>query len=145
MRRIIRVEHRRSPYVVIDRRPVENKRLSGAARGLLGYLVAKPDDWWDRVSDLCRRGDLGCDGIHRVLQQLEDLGYVRHARVRKARGLPATIIPRDPHAAVRHTGTRGQFGRLNFVSAKLLAYVTFVPDSRAANGSSGSSQCAGRA
>ena len=72
---IIRVGHRRSPYVVIDRRPLEDAQLSWAARGLLGYLLAKPDDWQVRVSDLCRRGDLGRDGIHRVLQQLQDFGY----------------------------------------------------------------------
>jgi hypothetical protein len=49
---IIRVEHRRHPYVVIDRRPPEDERQSWAARGLLGYLLAKPDDWQLRVSDL---------------------------------------------------------------------------------------------
>lgn len=84
---IIRVEHRqRNPYVVIDRRPLEDPRLGWAARGLLGYLLAKPDDWQLRVSDLCRRGDLGRDGIRRVLQQLQDHGYVRREQVRDARG-----------------------------------------------------------
>ena len=74
---IIRVAHRRKPYAVIDRRLLEDQRLGWAARGLLGYLLAKPDDWQLRVSDLCRRGDLGRDGIRRVLQQLQDYGYVR--------------------------------------------------------------------
>ena len=84
---IIRVEHRRrNPYVVIDRRPLEDPRLGWAARGLLGYLLAKPDDWQLRVSDLCRRGDLGRDGIRRVLHQLQDYGYVRREQVRDARG-----------------------------------------------------------
>ena len=80
---IIRVEYRRrNPYVVIDRRPLEDPRLGWAARGLLGYLLAKPDDWQLRVSDLCRRGDLGRDGIRRVLHQLQDYGYVRREQVR---------------------------------------------------------------
>ncbi len=83
---IIRVEHRRDPYVVIDRRPLEDARLSWAARGLLGYLLAKPDDWELRVSDLCRRGDLGRDGVHRLLQQLQAFGYLRRKQVRDARG-----------------------------------------------------------
>lgn len=84
---ISRVERRRrNPYVVIDRRPVEDLRLGWAARGLLGYLLAKPDDWQLRVSDLCRRGDLGRDGIRRVLHQLQDFGYVRREQVRDARG-----------------------------------------------------------
>ncbi len=86
MPRIIRVAHRCKPYAVIDRRLLEDQRLGWAARGLLGYLLAKPDDWQLRVSDLCRRGDLGRDGIRRVLQQLQDHGYVRREQVRDARG-----------------------------------------------------------
>jgi len=79
---IIRVEHRRNSYVVIDRRPLEDQRLRWAARGLLGYLLAKTDDWQLRVSDLCRRGDLRRDAIHRVLQQLQSCGYIRREQVR---------------------------------------------------------------
>ena len=98
---IVRVEHRRHPYVVIDRRPLEDERLSWAARGLLGYLLAKPDDWQLRVSDLCRRGDLGRDGVHSLLQQLKDLGYVRRKQIRDQRGRVAgydyTVLE-VPHA-----------------------------------------------
>jgi hypothetical protein len=83
---IVRVEHRRHPYVVIDRRPLEDQRLSWAARGLLGYLLAKPDDWQLRVSDLCRRGDLGRDGVHSLLQQFQDFGYIRRRQLRDERG-----------------------------------------------------------
>ena len=89
---IIRVEHRRDPYVVIDRRPLEDERLSWAARGLLAYLLAKPDDWELRVSDLRRRGDLGRDGVHRLLKQLQTLGYIRRKQVRDERvGSPAAF------------------------------------------------------
>jgi hypothetical protein len=86
---IVRVEHRRHPYVVIDRRPLEDARLSWAARGLLGYLLAKPDDWQLRVSDLCRRGDLGRDGVHSLLRQLHELGYLRRTQLRDERGRAA--------------------------------------------------------
>jgi hypothetical protein len=98
---IIRVEHRRHPFVIIDRRPLEDGRLSWAARGLLGYLLAKPDDWQLRVSDLRRRGDLGRDGVHRLLQQLQDFGYLRRRQVRDERGRVAgydyTVLE-VPHA-----------------------------------------------
>jgi len=42
---IIRLKHGRAPFVVIDRRVLEDERLTWAARGVLGYLLAKPDDW----------------------------------------------------------------------------------------------------
>ena len=54
---IIRVKHKRAPFVVIDRRVLEDERLTWAARGVLGYLLAKPDDWQLRITDLQRRGD----------------------------------------------------------------------------------------
>lgn len=60
---IIRVKHRHGPYVVIDRRVLEDKRLTWAARGILGYLLAKPNDWELRVEDL-RRAALTPGGGH---------------------------------------------------------------------------------
>ncbi|MCP5156698.1 MAG: MarR family transcriptional regulator [Ectothiorhodospiraceae bacterium] len=104
---IVRVKHRRAPYVVIDRRALEDPRLGWAARGLLGYLLAKPDDWQLRVSDLCRRGDLGRDGVHRLLKQLQGAGYLQREQVRDARGrvvgvdytvveVPTTAAPARP-------------------------------------------------
>jgi hypothetical protein len=98
---IVRVEHRRHPFVIIDRCPLEDERLSWPARGLLGYLLAKPDDWEFRVLDLCRYGDLGRDGVHSLLQQLQGRGYHRRRQVRDERGRVAgydyTVLE-VPHA-----------------------------------------------
>ena len=67
---IIRVKHRCAPFVVIDRRMLEDERLTWAARGVPGYLLAKPDDWQLRITDLQRRGNLGRDALRRILQHL---------------------------------------------------------------------------
>ena len=88
---IIRVAHGHAPYTVIDRRVLEDERLSWAARGILGYLLAKPDDWQLRIGDLRRRGDLGRDALYRVLKQLRAHGYVERRVVRDARGRIAEI------------------------------------------------------
>ena len=52
---------RRHRFVIIDQRAIEDVRLSWAARGLLGYLLSRPDDWKVLVNDLRKRGDLGRD------------------------------------------------------------------------------------
>lgn len=83
---IVRVKPPDAPSVVIDRGTVEDARLSWAARGLLVYLLSKPEDWKLRVSDLCRLGDLGRDALHRLLKDLQDSGYVRREQSRDARG-----------------------------------------------------------
>ncbi len=88
---IIRVAHGHAPYTVIDRRVLEDERLSWAARGILGYLLAKPDDWQLRIGDLRRRGDLGRDALYRVLKQLRAHGYVERRVLRDPRGRIAEI------------------------------------------------------
>ena len=82
---IIRVP-RRERFVVMDQRAVEDDRLSWAARGLLGYLLSRPDDWKVLVNDLRKRGNLGRDGIYRLLRELRTVGYARFLRMRDKHG-----------------------------------------------------------
>lgn len=77
---------RRHRFVVIDQRAIEDTRLSWAARGLLGYLLSRPDDWKVLINDLRKRGDLGRDGVYRLLKELRVAGYVRFVRARDKQG-----------------------------------------------------------
>jgi len=73
---------RRDRFVIIDQHAIEDNRLSWAARGLLGYLLSRPDDWKVLVNDLRKRGDLGRDGIYKLLKELRTVGYARYVRLR---------------------------------------------------------------
>jgi len=77
---------RRHRFVIMDQRAVEDDRLSWAARGLLCYLLSRPDDWKVLVNDLRKRGNLGRDGIYRLLRELRTHGYARFQRVRDKHG-----------------------------------------------------------
>lgn len=77
---------RRHRFVIIDQHAIEDTRLSWAARGLLGYLLSRPDDWKVLINDLRKRGDLGRDGIYRLLRELREAGYVRFLRARDEQG-----------------------------------------------------------
>ena len=77
---------RRDRFVVMDQRSVEDDRLSWAARGLLCYLLSRPDDWKVLVNDLRKRGNLGRDGIYRLLRELRTVGYARFLRLRDKNG-----------------------------------------------------------
>ena len=90
---IIRVKHRRAPFVVIDRRVLEDERLTWAARGMLGYLLAKPDDWKLRITDLQRRGNLGatrCAGSFGTWKNAATSVGSRYAMNRGASRRPST-------------------------------------------------------
>lgn len=66
-RTIIRAA-RRHRFTVLNTRANEDTRLSWAARGVLAYLLSRPDDWRVLATDLQRRGDLGRDGVYAVLR-----------------------------------------------------------------------------
>ena len=76
----------RKRWVTIDQRAIEDARLSWAARGLLVYLLSKPDDWQVRVKDLQKRGDLGRDGIYKLLAVLRRFHYLRYEKNRTRDG-----------------------------------------------------------
>ena len=86
MKTIFRVPNRHS-YAIIDRRLLEDSRLSWAARGILTYLLVKPDDWELNITNLRNNGDLGRDALSKILKQLESNGYLvrRQGRDRKGR------------------------------------------------------------
>jgi hypothetical protein len=84
-RTIHRVSHRKR-WVTIDQRAIEDSRLPWAARGLLVYLLSKPDDWQVRVKDLQKRGDLGRDGIYRLLAVLRQFHYLSYQKNRDRDG-----------------------------------------------------------
>lgn len=86
MTQTIRRAPRRRQYVIIEQRAVEDCRLSWAARGLLAYLLSRPDDWQVRVTDLKRRGDLKRDGIYKLLRELRDFGYLAYETHRDPNG-----------------------------------------------------------
>ena len=94
---------RRYRFVTINQDAVEDARLSWAARGLLGYLLSRPDDWKVLIKDLQRRGDLGRDGIYKLLRELREAGYVQYERTRDEQGRMrggtyyVREIPDSPH------------------------------------------------
>lgn len=102
MTQTIRRAARRHRYVIVDQAAVEDTRLSWAARGLLAYLLSRPDDWKVLVNDLKKRGNLGRDGIYTLLRELRQAGYVRFERNRDAHGRMrggTYIVSEMPHPA----------------------------------------------
>lgn len=101
---------RRHRFVILDQRAVEDTRLSWAARGLLAYLLSRPDDWKIYIGDLRKRGDLGRDGIYKLLKELRTASYVRFERARDAGGRIrggtyfVQEIPESLHPALPDTG-----------------------------------------
>jgi hypothetical protein len=79
-------KNKNNPYFMANKALFEDARLSWRARGIMAYLLSKPDDWEVRVRDLQARGDCGRDAIRSALCELEEYGYLHRRRRNRQRG-----------------------------------------------------------
>ena len=63
-------------YTCIDNSPLQDERLSWAARGLLAYMLSMPDDWSFYFEELCKHSTDGKTATRTALDKLERAGYV---------------------------------------------------------------------
>lgn len=83
---IVRVS-RRETFAVLDKYFIDNDdRLSWKAKGILTYLLAKPDNWRVCVADIAKRAQDGPRAVYSGLKELEQTGYVQRFVNRDAKG-----------------------------------------------------------
>lgn len=78
---IVRV-NKSEKYFVASNEPFNDERLSWEARGVMGYLLSKPDGWEIKEKDLIKKGPAKLHKITRVIKELKHYGYIRRYRVR---------------------------------------------------------------
>lgn len=61
---------------------VNNDVLSYRAKGIMAYLLSKPDDWTVYLSDIVKRSKEGMTAIRTAVKELEDAGYIQKERTR---------------------------------------------------------------
>ena len=84
---IIRTVHDRSnQFAQINRALLQNSALSWEARGVLSYLLSKPEDWEVRFTDLVKQGPGESDRMRRILRELERAGHMIRKRDHGAGG-----------------------------------------------------------
>jgi hypothetical protein len=71
-----------NPYVMLNKEPLNDTRLSWKAKGLLSYLLSLPDNWEIKVSDLKNRSKDGRDATSAAMKELEVLGYLSKKVIR---------------------------------------------------------------
>lgn len=72
--RIVRSQHD-SKYFAVSRDTAQDKRLSWEARGILLYLLSKPDDWELQPLDLAQ--GCGINKVYKLLKELDRAGYIQ--------------------------------------------------------------------
>lgn len=83
---IIRIQKKRNNFVMLDKGFLNDERLSFKAKGILAYLLSKPDNWKVIVGDLIKRSSDGKKSIYSGLRELKACGYYIKRPVRDAAG-----------------------------------------------------------
>lgn len=78
--------HLSTGYTVLPTATLEDARLSFRARGILAYLLAKPDSWKVAADRISKAGKEGIEAVRTALRELRDAGYYRVVTERLADG-----------------------------------------------------------
>lgn len=88
---IIRSKKPTEAFTVISNSIIGDHSLSWKARGLLIFLLSKPDHWTTSAAHLTNMGPDGRDSVRTGLQELEARGYLVRARRQDSRGRWSTV------------------------------------------------------
>lgn len=104
---IIRAE-RKEKFTVVSNAALEDTRLSFRAKGILVFILSKPDRWQVSERHLAEQGPDGRSAVASALTELEEAGYLRRTRSREADGTfswqsmifdePQTVTEPEPAA-----------------------------------------------
>ena len=76
----------RHRYTVIDSLALEDTSISFEAKGVLAYLLSKPDGWLIHQEHLSRVGGIGRHKIMRIFSELRKAGYIAYKKPRNEFG-----------------------------------------------------------
>src|SRR5699024_4062707 len=83
---------------------LDNKKLSWKAKGIMAYMLSKPDDWTFYLDELQKHSTEGRTSFRAGFDELKKQGYVKKVRKRKKDGTFEwqTILYESPHVGFPH-------------------------------------------
>jgi len=82
-----------TPYVCLNRAIAQDAKLSFAARGMMTYILSKPDDWNITLEDLTNNNPAGRDATRKVFYELIANGYLVPGTQQRKAGRFTTATP----------------------------------------------------
>lgn len=73
-------------YTIMSNHHLTDPNLSLKAKGLMSYMLSRPDNWDFTIEGLARQNMEGADAIARIIRELEGRGYVIRSRTRNKAG-----------------------------------------------------------
>jgi len=82
---IVRV-NKEGKYFAASNEPFNDERLRWDTRGMIGYLLSKPNNWTIRMADLIKKGPGGRDKVRMMLRDAQKHGYLNRYRITRLDG-----------------------------------------------------------
>jgi hypothetical protein len=86
------VKNKDNPFVMIDHRPIGNPALSFKAKGILSYLLSRPDGWEVNVPDLVNHSTDGAAAIRSGLKELREARHIAYNPTRQGGYIKKWVI-----------------------------------------------------
>lgn len=78
---------KRRSFTQVDNEIANNEQISWQAKGMMLYLLSKPDGWVFYETDLIKRATNGRDSVRAIIKELLDYGYLKRGeRIRNEKG-----------------------------------------------------------
>ena len=74
---IFRTVKTENPFAQIDKRLINDKSISWKTKGILIYLLSKPNDWTAQLSDIIGHSTDGRDAIRSAINEAVKAGYIK--------------------------------------------------------------------
>lgn len=79
-------KHRDGEFIMMDKKIIENEKMSLEEKALLYYLLSKPPKWVVRITDIRRRCKIGKDKAHKLINELVRHGHIVKENLRESNG-----------------------------------------------------------
>jgi len=74
------------PFSRVPKEILEDRRISWRAKGIIAYLLGKPNDWTVQTGDIIARSTEGRDAVRKAFRELKNAGYARLEVIRDSNG-----------------------------------------------------------
>lgn len=81
-----KAKNKDNPFVMVDKTWINNPNLSAKAKGILLYILSKPDDWIIYEIDICNHMKDGRDSIRSGIKELISIGHIHRTACRDELG-----------------------------------------------------------
>jgi hypothetical protein len=83
---IVKIQRRTTPFALVNKAALEDTRLSWKAKGILAYLLSRPESWEVISGDVINRSTDGRESVLAGMNELKQFGYAKLDNDRDEKG-----------------------------------------------------------